>query len=114
MALKITNNLVTWVELMVGAQADRIASHFGVPYEMLRTVMKSNGNLTPTMEAFLGGRYKNPPGSNAQYDAFLASQAGIGEKDLELAIGCALAAGVDPEMMRNAQELIRPAFTGAA
>jgi 3-hydroxyisobutyrate dehydrogenase len=110
MALKITNNLVSWVELMVGCQAQRIAEHFEVPYEKLRTVMKANGNLTPGMETLLDTHHEFAKGDKPEYDEFMASQAGIGEKDLALAIECGTTVGLEMNMVRGAQTLIRPSF----
>jgi 3-hydroxyisobutyrate dehydrogenase len=110
MALKITNNLVSWVELMVGCQAQKIAAHFDVPYAKLRTVMKSNGNLTPAMETLLDTHHEFAKGEKPEYDEFMASQAGIGEKDLALAIECGATVGLEMDMVRGAQALIRPSF----
>lgn len=111
MAMKISNNLVTWVQLMVGSQAVKLAGHFGVPFESLKAVMKSNGNLTPTMEAALTGQQAIAPGENPDYDAFMESQAGIGEKDLQVAAECGELAGMDMSMALCARELVRPVFT---
>jgi len=110
MALKIANNLVTWVQLMVGSQAVKLATHFGVPFEDLVKVMQSNGNLTPTMEAALKGQQAVPAGDNPEYDAFMSSQAGIGEKDLQLAAQSGELAGLDMSMALEAQKLVRPTF----
>ena len=95
MAAKIANNLVTWVQIVVGAQAVNLAAHHGVAYEKLRAVMKSNGNMTPTMEQMLDGEATFPPGANPAQDALQASQAGIGEKDLSLAITGGERVGMD-------------------
>lgn len=110
MALKIANNLVTWTQLMVGIQATRLAAHFGVPFEAFKEVTEANGNLTPSMAALLGGMQAIPPGTNAEYDELMSSQAGIGEKDLELAITCGKAAGLNMAMTAQARELVRPLF----
>lgn len=110
MALKIANNLVTWVELVVGMQAASLAAQHAVPYEKLKAVMKANGNLTPTMEAMLGARAQVAPGSSPQYDEFIASQAGIGEKDLALAMECGAAAGLNMEFAGQARNILRAAM----
>ena len=107
MALKIANNLVSWTELVVAMQAASLAAHYSVPYEKLRTVMKANGNLTPTMEAMLDGRQNVIPGTNPQYDAFVASQAGIGEKDLGLAAECGTAAGLNMAFVNEESKILR-------
>lgn len=113
MAAKIANNLVTWTHLVVGTQAATLAAHYGVPYEKLRRVMAANGNLTPTVGAMLDGKHKAPPGANPAHDQFLASQAGIGEKDLKLAIDCGKAAGLNVAMMSEVRGLVRGVMTGA-
>lgn len=113
MAAKIVNNLVTWTHLAVGAQATALAAHYGVPYAKLRRVLAANGNLTPTVAALLDGKQDTPPGVDPVRDEFLASQAGIGEKDLALAIRCGRAAGLDIGMMSELRGLVRAAMTGA-
>lgn len=110
MALKIANNLVTWTQLMVGCQAAKLATHFGVPFEALEKVMKANGNLTPPMESVLKTQQAVPPGTNPDYDALMASQAGIGEKDLELAAECGRLAGLNMGMALEVKKLVRPTF----
>lgn len=112
MATKIANNLVTWVQIIIGAQAAGIATTNGVPYEKLRKVMQSNGNLTPTMGAMLDGKFQSLE-PNPQRDAFLASQAGIGEKDLTLAIETADMSGVDTMMMAQALRVVRSIMTAS-
>jgi len=107
LALKVANNLVTWMQLLVGMQATALTAHYAVPYEKLRAVMKANGNLTPSMEGLLDGRSKLAPGANPQYDAFVESQAGIGEKDLALAAECGAAAGLDMGVALRAAEVLR-------
>ncbi|AMN46247.1 3-hydroxyisobutyrate dehydrogenase [Steroidobacter denitrificans] len=113
MAAKIANNLVTWTHLVVGSQAANLAAYHGVTYEKLRRVMTANGNLTPTVTAMLDGKQQSPPGTNPVRDQFLASQAGIGEKDLGLAIDCGKAAGLSVAMMSATRELVRGMMTGA-
>ena len=111
MAAKIANNLVTWTHLVVGSQATALAACHGVPYDKLRRLMAANGNLTPTVGALLDGKLESPPGANPARDQFLASQAGIGEKDLQLAIDCGKAAGLQVAMMAETRNLIRAMMT---
>ena len=111
MATKIANNLVSWVHLVVGSQAVNLAAHYGVPVEKLRAIMEANGNLTPTTRAFLDGRQTMPPGTSAEFDAFLASQAGIGEKDLALAIETGVAAELNMDMATEARKGVRGMMT---
>jgi len=113
MATKISNNLVTWVQIAIGVQATNLAAHYHVPYEKLRGVMKQNGNLTPTMEAMLDGKTRINPGENPQVDEFQASQAGIGEKDLSLAIDSGEAMEMDMALAAVTRDLIRSVMTQA-
>lgn len=113
MATKIANNLVTWTHLVVGAEAAALAAHYGVPYEKLRRVMAANGNLTPAVGGLLDGKHRSPPGADPARDQFLASQAGIGEKDLALAIECAGKARLDVTLIRDTRALVRRMMTGA-
>ena len=80
----------------------------------LQAVLKSNGNLTPTMGAMLEGKQKMQPGRNPAYDEFVASQAGIGEKDLALAIACGDSVGLNMDMVAEAQKLVRILMTQPA
>ena len=111
MAAKIANNLVTWVQLVVGVQACNLAASYGVSVDKLCSVMRANGNLTPPMSGLLDGKRKLTPGSSTDLDAFLASQAGIGEKDLALALDHAAVAGLSTDMIAEARKLVRPIMT---
>lgn len=111
MALKIANNLVSWVHIVTGALTQKLASHYGVPYEKLRRVMSANGNLTPTVGGLLDGFTHSARGEDPDRDGFMASQAGIGEKDLELAIEHGRAAGLDMELVVEAQRRVRATMT---
>lgn len=107
MALKISNNLVSWAHIVVGRLASRLAAHHGVPLSQLEAVMRANGNLTPTVGGLLTGFDRNAPGVNANYEAFVESQAGIGEKDVALAIECVAGAGLDATVLTAVRAQIR-------
>ena len=112
MATKIANNLVTWTHIVVAAQAHALAASQGVPYERFKRLLTANGNLTPTVAALMDGMHAATAAANPQRAAFLASQAGIGEKDLELAIECSRALGLDVAMIERTRDRVRPAMTG--
>lgn len=112
MATKIANNLVTWTHIVVAAQANALAASQGVPYERFKRLLTANGNLTPTVAALMDGMHAATAAANPQRAAFLASQAGIGEKDLELAIECSRALGLDVAMIERTRDRVRPAMTG--
>lgn len=102
MALKITNNFVTWSHILVLKQALALAGAGGVGLGSLREVMKGNGNLTPVTAAVMDGAERDAGGLSAERRDFFASQGRIGEKDLALAIELAHAAGVKLSMGEQA------------
>lgn len=112
MALKLGNNLVSWVHIVLALQAERLTTHFGVPEAILRRVMQANGNLTPLMGIVLDFARQAREHPDGATGALRASQAGIGEKDLALAIECGEAAGLDMQMARQAKALVRPLYGG--
>jgi hypothetical protein len=65
------------------------------------------------MKAQLEGKVKSPPGANPDYDAFVTSQAGIGEKDLALAIECGRAAAMNMDVPEEARKHVRSIMTEA-
>ena len=90
MAMKITNNLVSWSQIMIGLEAFQMAEAAGVPTEKLLTVMKKNGCLTPPMGGFIQLRER---AGEPEIRELIESQSGIGEKDLSLAEALGSGAG---------------------
>lgn len=113
MALKIANNLVSWVHIVTGRLASDLARRHGVSHAQLAAVMRANGNWTPTSGGLLDGQERNPPGANPEYETFMANQAGIGEKDVSLAIECVRAAGLDPTLLEAVRAQIRKTMVRA-
>lgn len=109
MSAKIANNMVTWVQIVVGTQAAAMAIRSGVGSEQLVKVMKANGNLTPTMGAMLGGKIAADIDPARQ--GFLESQAGIGEKDLQLAASTLSEFDLPDELALAAERLVRSVMT---
>ncbi len=103
MALKITNNFVTWVHVMTIQQAYCLASAGGVEIDKLREVMSGNGNLTPVSRAVIEGLVRDAGAMSAERRAFAESQGKIGEKDLELALAFARAGKVDLTLAGHAR-----------
>ena len=94
MALKLCNNLVTYVELSAALEAYRLAGALGLDHEQLTAVLTNNGNLTPAMGQFIVFR-RNGEGQLGR-EAFLATQDALvtlGEKDLSLALEAAADSG---------------------
>jgi 3-hydroxyisobutyrate dehydrogenase len=108
--LKITNNLVSWMGIVIARQAYDLAAAGGVGADKLTHVMKRNGNLTPAMEGYLEmpRRFK---GSAAEQKAHFESQAGIGEKDLQLVAMAAADLHVSVPSALQARDLVRAAMT---
>jgi 3-hydroxyisobutyrate dehydrogenase len=109
MVLKITNNLVSWMSIVIARQAYDLAIAGGVGIEKLTHVMKRNGNLTPTMEGYIDMPQK-VPGTEEEKRAFYASQAGIGVKDLELAASVSADLHVAVPSSIHAQGLVHRAM----
>jgi len=104
MAMKISNNLVAWCEIMLGIEAFDVAEAAGVPLDKLAAVMERNGNMTPPMRGFL--RFRADRGNQAMRD-LMAVQACIGEKDLTLAEELGRSVGVDPTIAAHVRRLVK-------
>lgn len=90
MALKLCNNLVTYIELSAALEAYRLADALELDHEQLTAVMTNNGNLTPSMRQFIGFRRTGAEQIGAE--AFRRTQEALtilGEKDLSLALEAA-------------------------
>lgn len=86
MALKISNNLVTYVEFTAAYEAYHLAKSNGVDPSLLLEVMTSNGNATPSMQAVMKGWIsRSGPPSEAQL-AHAKQFIAIGQKDLDCAL----------------------------
>ena len=110
MALKICNNFVTWVQILLARQCFSLAQAGGVPLDALTQVMKSNGALTPVMGAIMNNPLRfEDDGARA---AFMESQGRIGEKDLALAIALAENVGVPLPTAVHAKAHVFEAMTG--
>lgn len=108
MKLKMANNLVTYTQLAVGVESVRLAALCGVDPEQLLEVMRSNGNLTPAMAAYLGSRAKAIAEGGGE--EFLATQrylADLAEKDLDHALAAAMASDVPMLMGAHTRKVFR-------
>lgn len=111
-ALKMANNMMTWTQIVVGYLTWQLSEAYGVSFEHLKKVTKANGNLTMVTEAFLSGAADESTLKNPDHFAFLESQAGIGNKDLQLAIAAGSSAELDMRMIEIAQQLLPEAMLG--
>ncbi|ARS26237.1 NAD(P)-dependent oxidoreductase [Sphingomonas sp. KC8] len=112
MTLKIVNNLVTYVELLGAVEAYRLAAAAGLDPARLSEVMTDNGNLTPSMRAYVGFRANGP--AQIGTDLFVATQtalATLAEKDLALAIDLAADCGLAVPLGDATARLFRDAVT---
>jgi 3-hydroxyisobutyrate dehydrogenase len=112
MALKITNNLVTWVHILTIQQAFTLAKAGGVEIDKLREVMSGNGNLTPVTRAVIEGLIRDAGAMSEERRAFAESQGKIGEKDLDLALEFARSVDVHLSMGRPARDAILKSMLG--
>jgi 3-hydroxyisobutyrate dehydrogenase-like beta-hydroxyacid dehydrogenase len=95
MALKLSNNLVTYIQLLAAVEGYRLARASGLDTGMLTDLMKSNGNLTTSMAAYIQGRMSGPGAFGSE--AFAKHQAALeilAKKDLDLALESAHEFGV--------------------
>ena len=107
MGLKICNNLVSWCQIMLGLEAMDMAEAAGVPMDKLIAVMQRNGVMTPPMNGFIG--FRNNPGDQGRRD-LMAVQAGIGEKDLALALELGEAVGKPSAIGANVKATVKQAI----
>ncbi len=112
MALKITNNFVTWTHILTIQQAFALAQAGGVDLGKLGEVMTGNGNLTPVSSAVLDGLVRDMGGMSDERRAFAESQGRIGEKDLALALEFARCSHVDLSLARHSGENILRGMLG--
>lgn len=105
MALKICNNIASWCQIMLGLEIAEIATGAGVSLDKLLTVMTRNGVLSPPMHGFM--QWSRNPGPPATRD-FFASQAGIGDKDLQLAEQLAAEAGTPTPVTSYIRTRVKP------
>jgi 3-hydroxyisobutyrate dehydrogenase len=108
MAAKISNNMITWLNLVTAGQAFTLAARYGVPPEKLRAILKANGNTTLPVAGLLDGKLAAPDSARSE---LMESQSGIGEKDLALAIAIAEAAGLDVSLPKAAKQGVRATMT---
>jgi len=110
MALKICNNLVTYLEFMASVEADRLARRSGLDPALLLSVMAANGNATPSMQGFMKNRSAmiDQPAARAAFEGFTA----IAEKDLDCALEVAAEIGLDLPGAKLIRERIRDIYLG--
>jgi 3-hydroxyisobutyrate dehydrogenase len=106
MSLKLSNNLVTYIQMLAAVEGYRLARSSGLDTALLTDLMKSNGNLTATMAAYIQGRTVGPAAFGT--DAFGKAQAAVeilAKKDLDLALESAREFGITLPTTEAVREL---------
>jgi 3-hydroxyisobutyrate dehydrogenase-like beta-hydroxyacid dehydrogenase len=108
MALKLCNNLVTYMQLQAAMESVRLAIAGGLDEKLLREVMSNNGNMTTAMGQYLDFCATGPDRMGQEaYMAFKDATAGLAEKDLDFALGFAHDVGVDLKGTETIRQIIR-------
>ena len=111
MVIKACNNLTTFIEYTAAHESFRLATANGIDPAVLRRVMTENGNLTPSMAAFMNFRASGP--DRLGQDEFTALQTRMGklcEKDLDVALDLANDSGLALPATEQARALILEVF----
>ncbi|MDB5395338.1 MAG: NAD(P)-dependent oxidoreductase [Rhodospirillales bacterium] len=108
MALKLCNNLVTYMQLQAAIEGFGLAAAGGLDGKVLRDVMAANGNLTTAMGQYLdfcnnGAKQLGEDG----YWAFKDATAGLAEKDLDFALAFAEDVGFPIKGTEAIRQVIR-------
>ena len=108
MALKLCNNLVTYMQLQAAIEGVGLAIAGGLDENVLRDVMANNGNMTTAMGQYLEFCNTGPArlGEEA-YWAYKDATAGLAEKDLDFAIAFADDVGFPIKGTAVIRQLIR-------
>jgi 3-hydroxyisobutyrate dehydrogenase-like beta-hydroxyacid dehydrogenase len=108
MALKLCNNLVTYMQLQAAIEGVGLAIAGGLDEKVLREVMEGNGNLTTAMGQYLDFCATGPDRmGQAGYQAFKDATAGLAEKDLDFAIAFADDVGFPIKGTETIRHIIR-------
>ncbi len=94
-AVKLCNNLMTYLGFLAAFEATLLARHAGLSQEALQAVATANGNMNDSMIKLMGTRAlaESQP-ENETLSGMLASFADLAEKDLTLTLALAREHGV--------------------
>ncbi len=94
--LKLALNTITYIEWAAAFESAQLAVATGLPIELLEKAGRSNGQLTPMMQAYLDGIVKATPEQVGSKDmqAYLRRNLLIAEKDLAWALALARRSGI--------------------
>jgi 3-hydroxyisobutyrate dehydrogenase len=111
-ALKLCNNIMTYAAFTAIHEAAALAQAGGLEVNLLLEVGRSNGVVTPQMEAFFGGRSKLAAAGEAMLQQAFAPFAALGRKDLAAALASAAALGLELPLTRQLESLMEDVFAG--
>ena len=112
MALKAANNLVTYAQLLAGLEGYRLTEAAGIDPDLIVEVMTDNGNLTPSMKAYIDVRRSGP--RQMGHEAFQETQkqlAKLAAKDLGVACALADEVGLTLPLTRQVSEMFEDSVT---
>jgi 3-hydroxyisobutyrate dehydrogenase-like beta-hydroxyacid dehydrogenase len=111
MVIKACNNLTTFIEYTAAHESFRLAEANGIDPTVLRQVMTANGNLTPSMAAFMNFRATGTTRLGQAEFAQLQTRMGkLCEKDLDVALDLASDSGLTLPATERARALILNVF----
>ena len=111
MVVKACNNLTTFLEFLAAHEAFRLAEANGVAASVLQQVMTGNGNMTPSMAAFMKARITGAMQPNTpDARAFRTRIGKLSEKDLDVALALGREVGLSLPATESARALILDMF----
>lgn len=110
-ALKLCNNLMTYLEFIAISEAAALAERGGLPWEVLAKVGRANGVINERMIAFQGNRAQLKL-DEATMEKFFGPFGRLGEKDLDAAIASAHELGIRLPATEHARSIIYDVFMG--
>jgi 3-hydroxyisobutyrate dehydrogenase-like beta-hydroxyacid dehydrogenase len=111
MVIKACNNLTTFIEYTAAHESFRLAEANGIDPTVLHQVMTANGNLTPSMAAFMNFRATGTTRLGQAEFAQLQTRMGkLCEKDLDVALELAGDSGLTLPATERARALILDVF----
>jgi 3-hydroxyisobutyrate dehydrogenase-like beta-hydroxyacid dehydrogenase len=111
MVIKACNNLTTYIEYTAAHESFRLAEANGIDPTVLHQVMTANGNLTPSMAAFMNFRTTGTTRlGHAEFTALQTRMGKLCEKDLDVALDLASDSGLRLPATERARALILNVF----
>jgi len=108
--LKLCNNLMSYAAFAAIGEAQRLARAGGLDVALLTEVGRSNGVVTPQMEAFAGNRAKLATAGPQALERAFGPFAALAEKDLAAALASARELGVSLPATERLGALIAGVF----